>query len=178
MNAPIRWFIFVLLTVPLSVQAQQTVGETYPLNDDVSTLDGIIRAYYEVVSGPDGQPRQVERDRSLHHPEASVALAGRNDQGEPYLRKMTLAEYHQMSESAGNPAFWEKEIHRLTSTFGQITHIWSTYEWWDEENGPVRGRGINSIQIYHDGNRYWITSWIYDSERPDNPLPSVYLPQE
>jgi hypothetical protein len=49
-----------------------------------------------------------------------------------------------------------------------MIHVWSTYEWRNAEDGPVEGRGINSIQRYHDGKRWWITSWIYDSERDDN----------
>ena len=37
-------------------------------------------------------------------------------------------------------------------------------------------RGINSIQlVWHEG-RWWVTSIVWDFERPDNPIPSVYLP--
>jgi len=146
-----------------------------PRPGDVATLDGIIRAYYEVVSGPAGVPRQVERDRSLHWPGVKVAMTGKGPDGEPFVRSMTLAEYHQGSEDPAS-GFWESEIHRVTQRFGQIVHVWSTYEWRSEEEGPVQGRGINSIQLYHDGERWWVMTWIYDSERPDNPIPPEYLP--
>jgi hypothetical protein len=144
-----------------------------PRPEDVSTLDGIIRAYYEVVSGPAGQPRQVARDHSLHHPDALVAITGQNASGEPTIRTMTLAEYH---EGSGEPAvgFYEQETHRQVQSFGSVTHVWSTYEWRREPSGAVQGRGINSIQLYFDGRRWWITSWIFDSERPDNPIPPEY----
>lgn len=146
----------------------------YPLKKDVATLDGIIKAYYEVVSGPYG-PKQTERDKSLHHPMANVMVSGVTKAGEPFLRAMTLKEFHT---NMPPDAFYESEIYRVTETFGNITHVWSTYESRDQLNGPVTGRGINSIQLYNDGERWWILNWSYDSERTGNPIPKKYLPQE
>lgn len=143
----------------------------YPLTKDVATLDGIIKAYYEVVSGPAG-PKQTERDKSLHHPMANVMVSGITRSGEPFLRAMTLKEFHA---NVPQDAFYESEIHRVTETFGNITHVWSTYESRDQLNGPVTGRGINSIQLYFDGERWWILNWIYDSERTGNEIPLKYL---
>ena len=60
--------------------------------------------------------------------------------------------------------------------FGQIAHVWSTYAASSEPDGEVHSRGINSIQLYYDGERWWIMSWVYDSERPGNPIPPEYLP--
>ncbi|MFC1562351.1 hypothetical protein ACFL4Q_05080, partial [candidate division KSB1 bacterium] len=120
-------------------------------------------------------PRQVERDKSLHYPDARVAITGKNRDGIPYIRLMTIDEYHSGNELP-ETGFYEREIHRVVQPFGNIVHVWSTYEWRSEENGPVRGRGINSIQLYNDGERWWVTSWIFDSERADNPIPNEYLP--
>ncbi len=164
--------LFMLGTLPAAAQ-----GTSYPLAEDVSTLDGIIKAYYEVVSGPAGVPRQVERDHSLHHPDARAIITGLDQDGKPFIRNMTLAEYHEGSASGGNPAFYEDEIHRVTQTFGNVTHVWSTYAWRRSEDGPVEGRGINSIQLFYDGERWWITAWIFDSEREDLPIPAEYLPK-
>lgn len=147
----------------------------YPLKRDIETLDGIINAYYEVVSGPEG-PRQVERDKSLHHPDAHVMITSEDENGKARLNSITLDEYHQ--NVASTAAFYEREIHRETQTFGHITHVWSTYEYTFEADGPVMGRGINSIQLYHDGERWWILGWMYDSERKNNPLPTKFLPKK
>ena len=155
--------------------AQDTV---YPLQEDISSLDGIMKAYYEVVSGPQGQPREVERDVSLHHPSANVMVTGKDAEGVPFIRHLTLQEFHEQTARNGNPAFFEWEIHREVQTFGNITHVWSTYAWTSKKDGPIQGRGINSIQLYHDGERYWITSWFYDSERADNPIPANFLPDD
>lgn len=160
--------IYTLTWVASTLQAQNP----YPLKKDVASLDGIIKAYYEVVSGPEG-PKQTERDKSLHHPDANVMITGVTKTGEPFLRVMTLKEFHQ---NVPGDAFYEYEINRITETFGNITHVWSTYEFKDELKGEVKGRGINSIQLYFDGERWWILNWVYDSERVSNSIPTRYLP--
>lgn len=148
----------------------------YPRTKDVSTLDGIIEAYYDVVSGGVGEPRQVARDASLHHPSARVTRTGVDETGKPFARVLTLEEFHSQSDSLlVASGFHEREIHRLVEKFGNVTHVWSTYEW-ETETGGETGRGINSIQLYHDGTRYWITAWIFDGEREDNPIPPQFLP--
>lgn len=167
------WYRIIMLLLILST-FNTLAQNPYPLTKDVSTLDGIIKAYYEVVSGPTG-PKQTERDKSLHHPMANVVVTGITLTGEPFVRSMSLKEFHL---NVPADAFYESEIHRIVETFGNITHVWSTYESRDQLNGPVTGRGINSIQLYHDKDRWWILNWAYDSERNSNPLPEKYLPEE
>jgi len=168
--------MLLAISIPSTFAQGSVPGGAFPLAKDVETLDGIIKAYYEVVSAPAGQPKQVERDHSLHHSLARVAVTGKDKDGISFVKMMTLDEYYEDNVVA-EAGFFEKEIHRVTQKFGNIVHVWSTYEWRTEEKGPVGGRGINSIQLYHDGKRWWITSWIYDSEREDNPIPSEFLSQ-
>jgi hypothetical protein len=149
---------------------------SYPDTADVATLDGIINAYYEVVSVPAGRAADRARDESIHHPSALVAISGVDPNGNPTLRTMTLAQYHEDLGGPRDEGFFEWEIHRVTERFGNVAHVWSTYASSDEPNGAVRSRGINSIQLYFDGDRWWITSWIFDTERPGNEIPSRFLP--
>lgn len=166
-----------LVSILLGLGAVTPVaGQTYPRPEDVSTLDGILRAYYEVVSGPAGQPRQWERDRSLHHPGALVTVVEAGEDGAPEARVMTLSEFHERSEGLTAGGFWEHEIHREVERHGAVAHVWSTYEWHTAEDGPAAGRGVNSIQLFHDGERWWITSWIFDARRDLPPVAPEYLP--
>ena len=72
--------------------------------------------------------------------------------------------------------FFEVEIHRTEETFGNITHVMSTYDSRKTPNGEPFVRGINSVQLYHDGSRFWIVSMTWDIEREGNPIPDQYLP--
>ena len=38
-------------------------------------------------------------------------------------------------------------------------------------------RGINSIELFWDGKRWWIVTIFWQGEGPDNPLPEKYLRQ-
>jgi len=143
--------------------------------EDVSTLDGIIRAYYEVVSGPAGERPDRARDRSLHHPDALVAIAGTDAEGRRTLRTMTLDEYHDLFDGPRARGFYEVEIHREVQQFGSVVHVWSTYASSVEPDGEPFARGVNSIQLFHDGERWWITSWIFDGT-PGLRVPAKYMP--
>ncbi len=167
-------FVAVLLLTATPIATAQTTDEPRP--DDVATLDGIIKAYYEVVSAPAGATRDWARDRSLHHPDAHVTIIGRNAAGEPVANVMTLADYHERSGATTAQGFFEYEIHRVTQRYGNTVHVWSTYEWKRTEDGPVGGRGINSIQLYWAEGRWWITAWMYDGEGGD--IPADFLPEQ
>lgn len=144
--------------------------------DDVSTLDGIIKAYYEVVSGPAGEVPDYKRDASLHHPDALISVASFSE-GKPRLSIMSLKGFYERFGGPRQSGFYEWEIHRKTERFGNIANVWSTYVTSDKPNGKPRTRGINNIQLFYDGQRWWITSWIYDNEREGNPIPEEYLPK-
>lgn len=148
-----------------------------PRTEDVATIDGIMKAYYEVISGPAGQPRQWSRDRTLYIPDIRFVAMSEEKNGQP---RAQIAS-HQQFVDASDPmlvkeGFYESEIHRVTEKFGHIAHVFSTYESRQKKDGPVIARGINSIELFYDGKRWWIASAIWDDERADNPIPGEYLP--
>ena len=74
--------------------------------------------------------------------------------------------------------FFEKEINRKTETFGNITHIFSTYESFRSEKDETPFmRGINSIQLLNDGKRWWVINIYWTQESNENPIPKEYLPK-
>jgi hypothetical protein len=147
--------------------------------DDVSTLDGIMKAYYDVISGPAGQPRQWSRDRTLYISDIRFVAMGVDKQGKPVPHIATHQQFADASNaSLVKDGFYEQEIHRVTQRFGNIAHLWSTYESRTKANGPVIARGINSIELFWDGKRWWIASAIWDDERTGNPIPAEYLQKD
>ncbi len=177
--------VLILALFGVAAVAQQTASKPLhvevptidPRPEDVGSIDGIIKAYYEVISGPAGQPRQWSRDRTLYIPDIRFVSMSEDKSGHP---QANIAS-HQQFVDASNPSvvkegFYESEIHRVTEKFGNIAHVFSTYESRTKADGPVIARGINSIELFYDGKRWWIASAIWDDERPDNPLPPAYLP--
>ena len=73
--------------------AQASVPQ-YPVAADVQSLDGMIRAFYEVVSTPAGARPNRERDASLHAPGAQIRLSRLNPDGRPAVQVLSLAELY------------------------------------------------------------------------------------
>ncbi len=146
----------VVAIAPTASQAQT------PAPDDVSSIDGILQAYYEVVSGPAGEVPDAERDRTLHHPDAWVAIAGTNSDGDPTVRVMSLDDYHGGNQPRSQ-GFWEWETDRVVSRSGNMAHVWSSYASARTEGGEPFAEGVNSITLFFDGTRWWIMGWMFDS---------------
>lgn len=151
------WAAFAaLLLTAIPAQAQ-----TAPRPEDVATIDGIIQAYYEVVSGPAGESADAARDRTLHHPAAWVAIAAVDSEGTPVVNVTDLDGYY--GENAPRQAgFWEWETDRVVSRSGNMVHVWSSYASARTEGGEPYEHGVNSITLFHDGARWWIMGWMFD----------------
>ena len=149
-----------------------------PRPEDVATIDGMVKAYYEVVSGPAGQPRDWARDRTLYIKDLRFVSVDVDKAGKLAPRIMSHQDYVDASDGMSKTGFFEKEIHRVTERFGPIAHVWSTYESRRAENGPIIMRGINSIELFWDGKRWWIANAIWTDETKDTPIPKEYLPAE
>jgi hypothetical protein len=163
------------LAGPASAQQPVTPPEARPA--DVESMDAILAALYDVISGPKGQVRDWDRFYSLFYPGARLIPTGRAADGSVRARVLTPEEYRQgsgaMLEERG---FHEVEIGRTVEQFGSIAHVFSAYasRWTPEDAAPF-DRGINSIQLLQDRQRWWILSVFWDRERPDNPIPDGYI---
>jgi len=164
--------VMVALLLALGAVASASAQSMTARPEDVATIDGIIKAFYDVISGPAGQPRQWQRDSTLYIPRVQF-VAMSVEKGKPVAAVMDHGQFARAYNGAFvDRGFFERETKRATKRFGNIAHVFSAYEYRATENGPVLGRGINSIQLYWDGTRWWIASAIWDDERPDNPIPT------
>ncbi len=153
---------------------------------DVSSIDAIVTAAYDSISGPAGEKRNWDRERSLYYPGARLI---------PTAKPVTSDEWQVTSENKIAPqildiegfiarvepffkenGFYEKEIARRTEQFGQIAHVGSTYESRHNADDPEPFmRGINSIQLFHDGSRWWIVTIYWQQESLVDPIPAKYV---
>lgn len=158
--------------------ANKIFTDSIPANpSDVSSVNGIIAAVYDVISGPAGQQRNWDRMRTLFIPEAHMIATGRRTSGEVVKRVMTVEDYINNSGPVlVKDGFFEKEIGRKTEEYGNIIQLFSTYE--SRRNSTDEKpfiRGINSFQLWNDGKRWWIVNIFWQSENKDNPIPEKYI---
>jgi hypothetical protein len=144
---------------------------------DVATMDAIVAALYDVISGPAGQKRNWDRFRSLFYPGARLIPTGRRPTGETVARVGTAEDYITRSAPLlEQNGFFEREISRRTEKFGNIAHLFSTYESRHKaDDEKPFARGINSIQLWNDGKRWWVLTVMWQGEDDKTPLPAEYL---
>ena len=170
--------LLLAVSAPLIAQSapKPDLPTAAPRPEDVSTIDGMIKAYYEVVSGPKGQPRDWARDRTLYIKDIRFVPVDVAKDGKITPRISTHQQFAEASAGLEKEGFFEYEIHRITERFGPIAHVWSTYESKRTLDGPVIQRGINSIELFWDGQRWWIANAIWTDETPESKIPAKYLP--
>ena len=144
--------------------------------DDVQSMNAVVASLYDVISGPAGQPRNWDRMRSLFVPGARLIPTSANPAGAS-ARVLDVDGYIERVKPAfERDGFYEREIARKVDQFGNIAHVFSTYESRRKPDDPAPfARGINSIQLLKDGSRWWIVTVYWDAERPGNPIPPQYL---
>ena len=152
--------------------------------EDVKSPDAILNAVYDVISGGKGQARDWNRMRSLFLPDARLipAISVPPTAEQPaHVDAIMLTINGYIARSSARMianGFFEHSIHNETEQFGNIFHIWSTYDSRDNADDPKPfARGINSFQLLNDGKRYWIVNIFWDAESPDHPIPRKYLPK-
>lgn len=172
--------VLFILVFASGATAQQT--ETTPSPEanpaDVASIDAILKAVYDVISGDAGQQRDWNRMRSLFHRDARLIPSGKNPNTGVYgARAMSPDEYIKRNEPFfAKEGFYEREKARRIDLYGNMAHVFSTYESFHkkDEKAPFM-RGINSIQLLNDGKRWWIMTIYWQGETPENPLPKQYL---
>nr|WP_315486403.1 hypothetical protein [uncultured Undibacterium sp.] len=143
---------------------------------DVQSIDGIVAALYDVISGGIGQPRDWNRMRSLFIPEARImAIGPKRDSKDLGLRILSVSDYIANSGPVLiETGFREKELSRKTEQWGELAQVFTTYETILDKDKTTK-RGINSVQLMHDGKRWWIISLLFEAERPTLTVPDKYL---
>lgn len=147
---------------------------------DVSSVDAIMAATYDVISGPPSKKRDWDRFRSLFVPGARLIPADRAKDGTGLFKVevITPDEYAKFADPYfSKNGFAEREIFRKSERYGNIMQIFSTYESrHDASDAKPFARGINSFQLLYDGKRWWVVTIYWQEEDADNPLPKEFLP--
>lgn len=168
--------ICLLVLTTAFLNAQQN---TKDYTQNVTTLDNTIETLYTVISGDAGVERNWELFKYLFHKDAKLIPTGTNKEGKHIARYLTPDDYIKSSGKwLYDNGFHEVEINREEQTFGNITQVFSTYESFKAKTDtkPFM-RGINSIQLMNDGERWWIINIYWMQESKAHPIPKKYLPK-
>jgi hypothetical protein len=143
---------------------------------DVATVDSIVAALYDTISGPAGKPRDWDRLRSLFRNDGRMVVHSAGKDGAINTRVLSVEDYIARTTPVfAKEGFYESELARTSEQFGQIAHVFTTYEARHAPGEKPFIRGINSLQLVNDGQRWWIAQLLWQPESEKNPLPERYL---
>jgi len=145
------------------------------LEQDTATIESLLSAVYAGISG---KRPNWDRLTPLFHPDARFIPPARENNP---VAAITFTQYRERSEKnlgtlPPDQGFYERGIAHRIETFGNIAHVWSSYESRRKpDDAQPFTRGINSFQFVRQDNRWWVLAIFWDSERADNPIPEKYL---
>jgi hypothetical protein len=169
---PVALLLALCLGLPFGASAEPQAEPA-----DVESLDAILTALYEVISGPADKQIDWDRFRSLFIAEGIVV-------GDPTGGTSPVVWPIESYIETFDPIltktdFWEKESARRTESFRGIAHVISTFEGRHTNSSAQPDvMGINSIQLTYDDDRWRIVSIVFQGATSEHPLPKRYLPPE
>lgn len=136
------------------------------LDEDRRTINAIVLAIYEMLSGPAGL-RDYDRVKGFYHPDARLIRTGVDDNGAPFTQVMTVDEHHaDVDRKLADLAFLEEEIAHDCEVFGNIARVRSIYRSvYGTGESAQEGRGVNFFHLIRYNSAWTIVSVIWDNER-------------
>jgi hypothetical protein len=165
----------LLIAGPAAAQ-EPAVATSAARPADIASPDAIIAALYDVISGPAGATRDWARFRSLFAPGGRLIMIEPAADGAPrQARVLSPDDFVAMATPVlAGEGFFERETARRSERYGAMLHAWSTYaSRHAERDAKPFEEGVNSIQLFHDGRRWWVLSLTWPAEPPGS-LPEEY----
>lgn len=141
---------------------------------DVKSIAAISNAYYDVVSGLSSEPWEFERDKYIHSENAVITRLDENGNAESHTLE---AEYIPIGLLPKGD-FFEKELKRKVSKYGNIAQVWSAFEIRTDPNTGSDIRGLNSVQLHYENGRWWIDSWTCEMESEKSAVVTDFMENE
>jgi hypothetical protein len=134
----------------------------------------MTQTLYRAVSAAPGE-RDWAAVRRIYHPEARLVRTGVDPDGTPFAKVMSLDAYiENVEQLLDGVRFSEIEVGHEAAVFGNVARLTSVYEFsWDSPTERRQGRGVNFFTLVRENGRWRVMSIVWDTERPENPLPRV-----
>jgi hypothetical protein len=139
---------------------------------EFATIDGLMKALYDSISGPPGG-QDFELSRRIQHPDVRLVRTRLDESGKPVALSFSGDEYEANARALlADMAFYEVETGRRVVRFGNVAQVFSAYEARTApDGGDLIKRGMNCAHLFDDGTRWWLMHMIWDDERDGVEVP-------
>jgi len=154
---------FSLLVAASLLTSQTDPAKVKP--QDVDTVDHIVAALYDVISGPIGKDRDWDRMRTLFDRNATMGAIVRARNNQIRQIDITVERYIELDRPIMmKEGFFERETRRRENRYQHLVQVFSTYESRHALTEKPFERGVNSIVLFNDDHRWWIKSILWEGE--------------
>jgi hypothetical protein len=170
-----KLLVLLLAVASACASAPHSQAPSPQPGSDQFAIESTVLAVYNVISGPAGR-RDWDRFEALFVPGARLISTKRKD-GVVTATVMSPQEY---ATKAGayfkDNGFFERPAANHTQRFGDIAHVFSTYEsrHASSDEKPF-ARGINSFQLVRIGDDWKVLTIFWEEEDAAHPIPAEYL---
>jgi hypothetical protein len=134
---------------------------------DYTTIDGLIFALYDVISGPAGVEPDWRHERELYAAGARLMPSRALENGDVLCEILTVDEYiASRGPYLRDHSFYERQVAMKVDQYRHIAHVFSSYESSETPDGPAFASGVNSIQLIRAKGRWWVQSVLWNSDWP------------
>lgn len=159
----------LIICTAVNSQTNQNLDEKY--GKDVKSISAIIDTYYDVISGASTDPWQFERDSYLHSQNAHITRLDENGTADTHTLESEYIPILLMPKED----FYEIELKRIVSEFGNMAQVWSAYEVRTNPKIISNIRGLNSIQLHYENGRWFIDRWTTQMQTEANSIVEEFL---
>jgi hypothetical protein len=144
-------------------------------DNPATSSEALLPALYDAICFEPGTRPGLERLRELFAAEGRLTQV-KPDCVEAMSVETFIAWFEEQIRLGQLKSSHELEIAREIRRFGHVAQVFSTYEaHWQASDPAPCARGINSIQLWWQGGRWYVISLIWDDERPDKPIPPEHF---
>ena len=141
-------------------------------NVAVKSIDGIVNEVLNIITGKKDESRNWESFRILFTPNAQLSVLNHDSLGHAKMNSYSLEEFVRIGmKFYEGDGFLEYEITKTVDEYNGIAHVFQSYR---AEELDIIEEGINSYQLIFDGERWWISSILWTSNRNGVELDSRY----
>lgn len=145
------------------------------ITDDFTTIDGLLDAMYDIISGDAGKEPDWGRERSLFAPGARLIPTRADDNGDLRVQVLSVEDYIVTRAAfLRDNAFYERQVSRKVEQFEHIAQVFSVYESASTPDGAAFVRGVNLIQLIFTSGRWWIQSILWENDVKGATLPASF----
>lgn len=149
------------------------------VQEAAQTPEGLVEALYDMVSFGPGPEPDWEMFRDVFLEDAVLVFSPRGDRP---MRVMDvdgfIRDWEEFFRDAGleSTGFTETIGGLEVRSYGHLAHAFVIFEpRLGPPDAPMRGRGLDSIELAYDGERWWIAAITTDFESPEDPIPGDFL---